>query len=150
MIDSEESQGDLHILLVEDDDDHARIISRWLAKSGCPNSVSRVADGIDALAFVKQEGKYLDSPRPNIVLLDLKIPRLDGHEVLQFIKNNPKLLDIPVIVLTTSETKKDIERAYRNHANSYLVKPIDSGDFQMLINIFAQYWGRLNRPSLTV
>lgn len=144
MMKSEEDQGCLDILIVEDDDDHARIISRWLSKTDFPFSISRVVDGVEALSFVNQAGKYSNSKRPNVILLDLKLPRLSGHEVLQAIKSNPLLLSIPVVVLTTSDAQKDIDRAYENHANSYLVKPVDGEKFQNLIRFFALYWGQLN------
>jgi CheY-like chemotaxis protein len=145
MDEQDREEAGMNILLVEDDDDHAMIIGRWLAKVDLKSNVQRVSDGIEALAFVKKAPPYHLSFRPDLVLLDLKLPRLSGHEVLQSIKSNPDLLDIPVVVLTTSEDRRDIEKAYKSHANSYLVKPSDSEEFCKMMNLLLRYWGKYNR-----
>jgi len=137
----------IRFLLVEDNDDHAMLVERNLKRSTVANSVDRVADGVGALRYLRQEGEFSDSLRPDVVLLDLKLPRLDGHEVLTAIKNDPALRDLPVVVLTTSATEADRTRAYSNHANSYLVKPLDFKLFQQLVQDLSVYWGVWNQPA---
>jgi CheY-like chemotaxis protein len=137
----------LHFLLVEDDDDHAAIVLRTLQRNRISNTVDRVADGEQALAYLRQQPPYADRPRPDVILLDLKLPRLDGHEVLSTIKSEPGLRTIPTVVLTTSDAEIDRHRAYDNHANSYLVKPVDFQRFRQMVEDLNLYWGVWNRPS---
>jgi CheY-like chemotaxis protein len=94
-----------------------------------------VDDGADALAFLRREGEYVDAPRPDLVLLDLNLPRMDGREVLQEIKSDPGLASIPVVVLTTSEAEEDVLRSYSLHANAYVTKPVD---FERFIQVVRQ------------
>ena len=136
----------LHFLLVEDDDDHATIMIRTLRQNRIANAVDRVADGMQAMAYLRQEGQYREKPRPDIVLLDLKLPRMDGHEVLAAIKEDERLRSIPVVVLTTSDAESDRARAYDHHANSYLVKPVDFERFRQMANELSLYWGVWNEP----
>ncbi|MHC4093616.1 MAG: response regulator, partial [Planctomycetota bacterium] len=122
-----------HFLLVEDDDAHAELVLLGLEEGRLGNTVDRVADGAAALGYVRREGKYAQAPRPDVILLDLRLPRVEGHQVLEALKNDEDLRAIPVVVLTTSATEADKAKAYSNHANSYLVKPPDFEKFQQMI-----------------
>jgi CheY-like chemotaxis protein len=137
----------VRFLLVEDNDDHAMLIQRCLQRSTVTTFVDRVADGVRALRFLRREGEFSACLRPDVVLLDLKLPKLDGHEVLAIMKADPTLQDIPVVVLTTSATEADRVRAYASHANSYLVKPLDFHRFQKLVQDMSVYWGVWNQPA---
>ena len=99
------------------------------------NPLHVVNDGVEAMAFLRQEGEYADAPRPDLVLLDLNLPRMDGREVLQAIKSDPELASIPVVVLTTSEAEEDVLRSYSLHANAYVTKPVD---FERFIDVVRQ------------
>lgn len=136
----------MHFLLVEDDDSHAKITLRSLQMNRVANTVDRVADGVEALRYLKQEGQYAGRPRPDVILLDLKLPKLDGHEVLHEIKQHEELCCIPVVVLTTSDAEADRSKAYQQHANSYLVKPVDFDKFRQMVNELCLYWGIWNAP----
>lgn len=132
-------------LLVEDDDDHAKIVERSLrADKGI--FLVRVSDGVEALKYLRREGQYQTTSRPDIVLLDLKLPKKDGHEVLSEIKEDAALKTIPVIILTTSDAEIDKQKAYENDANSYLVKPLERDSFQKMIQDLGYYWGFWNKP----
>ena len=136
------------LLLVEDDDAHAILISRMIEKTGVANKIYRVDDGEEALDYIFHRGNYAakeSSPRPDLVFLDLRLLKLDGHEVLIAIKQSEKLKSIPVVVLSTSENESDISKAYRNQANSYLVKPMGFGEFSELIRELGSYWLVRNR-----
>ena len=137
----------MRFLIVEDDDDHAELIRLALEESETHTQIERVRDGVEALACLHREGIYADRARPHALLLDLKMPRVDGHEVLELVKADPVLRRIPVVVLTTSPAEADKARAYHNHANSYLVKPIDSERFVELIRDLEAYWGQWNQRS---
>ena len=139
-------QNMMHFLLVEDDDSHAKITLRSLKMNRVANTVDRVADGVEALKYLRQEGEYAGSRRPDLILLDLKLPKLDGHEVLQEIKQAEDLCCIPVVVLTTSDAETDRARAYQYHANSYLVKPVDFEKFRQMVHELCLYWGIWNAP----
>jgi len=115
------------ILLVEDDDGHARLLERNLRRGGMVNRLVRVADGQEAVDYVSRTGSYQDAnkfPLPGVVLLDVRMPRLDGFEVLSHFKGNPKLMRIPIIMLTSTDNQKEIDRAYEMGANGYVVKPV--------------------------
>jgi len=136
------------ILLVEDDEAQAILITRALEEAGAANKIYLVSDGDAALGYLFRRGNYADkgkSPLPDLVLLDLRLPKLDGHEVLATIKQSEDLKSIPVVVFTTSDSKEDIAQAYRNHANSYLVKPFGFGEFSKMIRELSTYWLALNR-----
>lgn len=138
----------LQVLLVEDDDDHAEIVARGLANSSVASTLHRVCDGEAALNYVFRRGPYADaglSPGPNLILLDLRLPVVDGIEVLRTIKASSELRDIPVIMLTTSSAEPDIAAAYRNHANSYLVKPMEFGQINAMAESLSTYWLAWNR-----
>jgi CheY-like chemotaxis protein len=138
----------LHFLLAEDDDDHAELVLRSLRRYTGDHTVDRVADGVEALRYVRREGPYSDKPRPGLILMDLNMPRLGGHEVLRQLKDDPKLRTIPVVILSTSDAEFDRQRAYHHYANSYLVKPSDFGEFSKLVQDVSTYWGTWNRHAL--
>jgi len=130
------------VMLVEDNLDHAELVMRTLADHRVANRIIHFTDGQSALDYLFRRGEYAGPPgaRPHVILLDLRLPRVDGIEVLQAIKESPELRQIPVVVLTTSETEKDIARAYYNHANSYLVKPVGYDEFVKLMQDLGFYW----------
>jgi CheY-like chemotaxis protein len=131
-------------LLVEDDDTHAHLVKRSLENARVANEVYRVKDGEEAMAFLRQEGQYAGMPRPDIVLLDLKLPKMDGHEVLTAIKQDDSLKMIPVVIMTTSGAESDREKAYELQANSYVIKPVDFQKFRELVEELSLYWGVWN------
>jgi CheY-like chemotaxis protein len=138
----------LVILLVEDNPDHTELIKRNLANHRILNKIYNVSDGEAALDYLFRRGNFADpqkSPRPHLVLLDLRIPKIDGLEVLKEIKSSDLLKKTPVVILTTSEAENDIKIAYENHANSYLVKPVDFDTFRQLMTDLGFYWLAWNR-----
>lgn len=139
----------LNFLLVEDDDIHAHLVMRSLARNPVPARVHRVTNGRDAIDFLRHQGRFRDAPQPDLVLLDLKLPKANGHEVLETIKKDSQLQVIPVVVMTTSRDEKDRAEAYKHHANSYVVKPADFQKFRQVICDVSHYWGVCNeRPCL--
>lgn len=133
----------INILLVEDDEAHAEIVRRNLATNRVANRIHHVADGQAALDFLHQQEAFAepaDAPRPDLVLLDLRLPKVDGLDVLRHIKADPALQAIPVVILTTSNTEREMATAYRHGAGSYLVKPIDFEQFARLMETFGFYW----------
>ena len=133
----------LEILLVEDNEDHAELVRRAPAEHRVANRIRHLSDGQMALDYLCRRGAFEDpasSPRPHVVLLDLRLPRVDGLEVLAVVKTDPDLRRIPVVVLTTSDAERDLARAYASHANSYLVKPVGFEAFQKLMEDFGFYW----------
>jgi CheY-like chemotaxis protein len=140
------------ILLVEDNPDHAELIRRSVAQLPSQPGLTVVSDGEEALEYLLRQKRWTDpahSPRPSFILLDLRLPKLDGFQVLERIKAHTELRKIPVVVLTTSEAEGDMARAYSEHANSYLVKPVDFERFVELIRDADGYWLDRNRlPSL--
>ena len=138
----------IEILFVEDDLAHVEIVQRSFATCRVANRLTHVADGQAALDYLRQEGDWRDparSPRPGAVLLDLRLPKVDGLDVLKSIKTDPKLSSIPVVILTTSNAEMDIAKAYECHANSYLVKPMDFMQFTRLMDTLGYYWLAWNR-----
>lgn len=138
----------LVILLVEDNPDHTELIMRSLHDHRVANKIYHVPDGEEALDYLFRRAGYTDpkkSPRPHVILLDLRLPKIDGLEVLKEIKASDELRRIPVVVLTTSEAEGDVSTAYENHANSYLVKPVDFDKFTKLMNGLGFYWLSWNR-----
>ena len=136
------------VLLVEDNDDHAELVRRQFADHRIANTLIRLADGQAALDYLFRRGDFSDpaaSPRPHVILLDLRLPKIDGIEILKICKETVALREIPVIVLTTSEAEKDVDKAYWNHANSYIVKPVDYAKFQQLMNDLGFYWLSWNK-----
>jgi CheY-like chemotaxis protein len=133
----------LHILLVEDNEAHAELVIRGMRDQQVANKIHHVSDGEKALDYLFGRGEYADpvkNPRPNFVLLDLRLPRVDGLEVLRIIKTTPSLLRIPVVILTSSDAESDIARSYDYHANSYVVKPLDFKMFTKLMKDLGFYW----------
>ena len=136
------------ILVVEDDPAHAEIIRRNFEASRLANRLLAVEDGQAALDYLNREGKYNDAdkfPMPNLILLDLRLPLVDGLEVLKIIKSDRKLTTIPVVILTTSAAETDMVKAYEHHANSFLVKPVDFTQFSKLMETFGYYWVAWNQ-----
>jgi CheY-like chemotaxis protein len=138
------------VMLVEDNDDHAELVIRTLEDHRIANRIQHFTDGQTAIDYLLRQGQYsapASSPRPHIILLDLRLPRVDGLVVLHNIKENSELKSIPVIVLTTSEAERDVARAYDNYVNSYLVKPVGFEEFSKLMNDLGFYWlGWNTRP----
>ena len=131
------------ILLVEDDEAHVEIVRRNFETCRMANQLIRVADGQAALDYLYRRNGYCDpvaSPQPDIILLDLRLPKVDGLEVLKIIKSDASFSRIPVVILTTSKAESDIVKAYDCHANSYLVKPVDFSQFTELMETFGYYW----------
>lgn len=138
----------LIILHVEDNDDHAEVVLRSLEEHHVANRLIRVVDGEAALAYLFRRPPYADpvaSVRPNLVLLDLRLPKVDGLEVLRQIKDSEDLRSIPVVILTTSAAEQDMAKAAQHHANSYVLKPVDFGRFAEMMQTMGFYWLAWNR-----
>jgi CheY-like chemotaxis protein len=130
----------IQILLVEDSPGDVRLTQEVLRDARIANDLHVVGDGEEAMAFMRQEGKYASHPRPDLVLLDLNLPRKDGREVLADLNADPELKAIPVIVLTTSEAEQDILRSYQLAANAYITKPIDLNEFITVVRSIETFW----------
>jgi two-component system, chemotaxis family, response regulator Rcp1 len=130
----------VEILLVEDNPGDERLTREALKEGKVYNNLHWVKDGVEAMAFLRREGKYGAVPRPDIVLLDLNLPKKDGREVLKEIKDDESLRRIPVVVLTTSKAEEDIIRTYNLHANAYVTKPVDLAQFLKVIRSIEQFW----------
>lgn len=131
------------VMLVEDNADHAELVIRTLEEHQIANKVRHFLDGQSALDYLFQRGEFSNPAthvRPHVILLDLRLPRVDGIDVLKAIKEDDHLKSIPVVVLTTSEAEKDVAKAYYNHANSYLVKPVGFDEFKSLMDDLGFYW----------
>lgn len=135
----------LRVLLVEDDPDHAELVRRGLEECCAGLALVHLEDGETALAYLRDRDAPGSPERPHLILLDLRLPRVDGLEVLREIKSSPDLSDIPCVVLTTSRAEGDMVKAYRLHANSYLVKPGSYESFAALMSEIDRYWLRQNR-----
>ena len=125
----------IDVLLVEDDPGDVLMTREAFADHKLKNVLHVVDNGADAMTFLRQEGPYADAPRPDLVLLDLNLPRMDGREVLAAVKSDEHLCSIPVVVLTTSEAEEDVLRSYKLHANAYVTKPVD---FERFIQVVRQ------------
>jgi chemotaxis family two-component system response regulator Rcp1 len=128
------------ILLVEDNPGDVRLTQEAFAEARINNDLHVVNDGEAALQFMEQREEYADAPRPDLVLLDLNLPKVDGLEVLEQVKNDESLRRIPIVVLTSSEAEEDIVQSYEQHTNAYLTKPIDPGEFVDVIQSFEEFW----------
>lgn len=138
----------LIILLVEDNLAHAEMVIRNFQDHRVANKVIHLLDGEAALDYLFRRGQFTSpetSPRPHVILLDLRLPKISGLQILHEIKKNEALLSIPVVILTTSEAERDLVMAYQNYTNSYLVKPVDFAKFSQLINDLGLYWLDWNR-----
>ncbi len=130
----------IDILLVEDSPGDIRLAQEALKESKVRNKLFVVEDGVEAMAFLRQQGRYAEAPRPDLILLDLNLPRKSGREVLTEIKNDQELRRIPVVVLTVSRAEEDILRSYDNHANCYITKPLDFSQFMEITKSIEQFW----------
>jgi two-component system, chemotaxis family, response regulator Rcp1 len=128
------------VLLVEDSPGDARLILEAFKESKINTEVKVVEDGVEAIAFLRQQGSYANEQRPDLILLDLNLPRKDGREVLLEIKNDDALKQIPVLVLTTSNQAQDIITSYERHANSFITKPIDMDTFFETMKSLEDFW----------
>jgi len=128
------------ILLVEDNPGDVRLAKEALKDSKVRNIVYSVEDGVEAMAFLRKQGKYADKPRPDLILLDLNLPRKNGKEVLAEIKNDIDLMRIPVVILTVSSSEEDILNSYNLHANCYITKPIDLDQFMKVVRTIENFW----------
>lgn len=140
------------ILLAEDNSDHAELLMRSFENHRVPNKIYHVRDGEEALNYLFRRGEFADaqlSPRPHLILLDLKMPKVNGIEVLQSIRAAEEFADVPVVMLSSSDAEPDVEQAYGLHVNSYLVKPLDFSQFAQLMDDVGYYWLNWNyRPKL--
>ena len=130
----------IEILLVEDNPGDARLAVEGLKDSKVNNSLHHVEDGVEAMRFLHREGRYAHAPRPDLILLDLNLPRKDGREVLADIKADRALKLIPVVVLTTSAAERDLVRTYDLNANAYIVKPLDLDQFIEVVHAIESFW----------
>ncbi len=130
----------IEILLVEDNPGDARLTAEALTDAKVLNTLTVVQDGVEALTYLRRQGRYSDAPRPDVVLLDLNLPKKDGREVLAEIKEDPDLRRIPVVVLTTSRAEEDIARTYDLHGNCYISKPVDLEQFMTVIKSIENFW----------
>jgi CheY-like chemotaxis protein len=133
-------KGVVDIMLVEDNPADARLTEEAMRDCGLPTMLHHVWDGEQAMEFLKQANGYRDSPRPDIILLDLNMPKMDGRAVLQQLKSDRTLMTIPVVVLTTSEAEEDILRSYELHANCYVQKPVDLDKFMSIVGLIENFW----------
>ena len=130
----------IEILLVEDNLGDARLAEEALKDSKIHNNLYHVEDGVEAMQFLHRQGEYAHAPHPDLVLLDLNLPRKDGREVLREIKDDPMLRLVPVVVLTTSEAERDLVKSYGLHANAYIVKPLDLDGFVEVVQGVKDFW----------
>lgn len=138
---SSNSNGSLvEILLVEDNPGDVRLTQEAMKEGKMRNRLSVAVDGVEAMAFLRQEGKYADAPRPDVILLDLNLPKKDGRTVLAEIKADPDLKRIPVVILTSSKADEDILNSYDSHANCYITKPSDLEQFIDVVKSVEGFW----------
>jgi len=136
----EESSRSIEILLVEDNPGDARLTIEAMREAKVRNRMHVVEDGVEAMEFLRRQGRYGDAPRPDLILLDLNLPRKDGREVLAEVKADPALKRIPVVILTTSRAEEDVLRAYDLHANCYVTKPVDLAQFMKIVSQIDEFW----------
>lgn len=134
------SGAPIEILLVEDNPGDVRLTQEAVREAKIRNTLNVVNDGEQAIAYVRRQGEYADRPRPDLILLDLNLPRKDGREVLQDLKSDPDLHRIPVVVLTSSEAEQDILRTYDLYANAYVTKPVDLEQFMHVVSSIQDFW----------
>jgi CheY-like chemotaxis protein len=130
----------IDILMVEDNEGDARLAREAMRDSKIKNTMHHVRDGDEAMAFLHKEGKYADAPRPDLVLLDLNLPRKSGQEVLAEMKADADLKRIPVVILTVSSDEADVRKTYNSHANCYITKPLDLMQFMKVVQSIEDFW----------
>ena len=130
----------IEILLVEDNPGDARLTREALRDARVRNNLHVAADGVDALAFLRRQGKHAAVAKPDLILLDLNLPKKDGREVLEEIKGDDQLRHIPVVILTTSQAERDIAESYRLRANAYVTKPVDLEQFLKVVQSIEHFW----------
>lgn len=135
----------IDILLVEDNPGDARLTREALQHSKVRNTLHHARDGEEALAFLRRQNGFARAPVPDLVLLDLNLPRRDGREVLEDIKHDPRLMHIPVVILTSSQAEEDVMRSYRLHANCFITKPVDLEQLTKVVQGIEQFWFTLVR-----
>jgi chemotaxis family two-component system response regulator Rcp1 len=136
----ESNTRSIEILLVEDNPGDARLTLEAMREAKMSNRIHVVEDGVEAMEFLRRQGRFGDAPRPDLILLDLNLPRKDGREVLAEVKADPDLKRIPVVVLTTSRAEEDVVRAYDLHANCYVTKPVDLEQFMKIVALIDEFW----------
>jgi CheY-like chemotaxis protein len=138
---NDESHGSLvEILLVEDNPGDVRLTKEAMKEAKMRNNLSVASDGVEAMAFLRREGDYADAPRPDVILLDLNLPKKDGRAVLAEIKEDPNLRRIPVVILTSSKAEEDVLNSYDLHANCYVTKPGDLEQFIEVVKSVGDFW----------
>lgn len=142
----------MNILLVEDNIDHAELVIRSFQEHRVANRIHHVSNGEEALEYLFRQGAYADpdkSLRPHVILLDLRLPRIDGLKILETVRSSPAIKNIPIVVLTSSQAEQDVARAYSGHVNSYLVKPVDFNSFTQMMEDLGFYWLAWNHYPLS-
>ncbi|HIE43805.1 MAG TPA: response regulator [Candidatus Omnitrophica bacterium] len=139
-MDIERSGKPINILLVEDSPGDVRLLQEAFKESRIHNNLHVVENGVEALLFLRREGKYTNAPHPDIILLDLNLPKKAGHEVLSEIKEDPNLRRIPVVILTVSKNEDDIIKSYNLRANCYVTKPTELDDFIQVVRTIEEFW----------
>jgi chemotaxis family two-component system response regulator Rcp1 len=135
-----EDTRSVEILLVEDNEGDAALVQEAMRAAKMTNRMHIVEDGVEAMTFLRREGRFADAPRPDIILLDLNLPKKDGRQVLAEVKADADLKCIPVVVLTTSDAEEDVLRAYELHANCYVTKPVDFAKFMQVVKQIDEFW----------
>jgi len=135
-----DTEKPVEVLLAEDNPGDVMLTKKALEQGKLANNLHVVTDGVEALEYLRQDGEYADEPRPDLVLLDLNMPRKDGQDVLEELQDDPELGRIPVVVLTSSESEEDIARSYELNANAYLTKPVDFEGFIETVNRMENFW----------
>jgi CheY-like chemotaxis protein len=130
----------IEILLVEDSIDEAELTMDVLREGRIRNRIHWVEDGEEAISFLRRQGTHAAAPRPDLILLDLRLPRMSGHDVLTMIKQHPQWKRIPVVIMTSSDDEKDIQGAYEHHANCYVTKPVDIDKFMAAVRSIEDFW----------
>lgn len=139
----------IEILLVEDNPGDARLTREALRDAKVRNNLHVAPDGVEALAFLRRQGKHAAAPRPDLILLDLNLPKKDGREVLEEIKQDDRLRHIPVVILTTSQAERDIAESYRLRANAFVTKPVDLEQFLKVVRSIEHFWLEIVKLSRT-
>ena len=140
MMETKSLMRPIELLLVEDSEPDVRLTVEALHEAKVKNRLSVVEDGVEAMDFLLRRGGYAEAPRPDLILLDLNLPRKDGRQVLREIKDDPSLRRIPVVILTTSKGEEDVLRAYDLHANCYITKPVDFNRFMEVVKSIEDFW----------